>query len=62
MSKIGKVVPIEIPDKQDKKLNCIKIGGKPISVDTPYYPPLKDLEEWRLPKDTFQYSNKTKSK
>ena len=60
MSKVNKVVLIEIPDK-DKRLECLR-RARPVRIAPSIYTPYKDLEIQRLPKDTFQYSNKVKEK
>ena len=54
MNKVNKIVLIEVPDKPIKRRTPI--------IKHPYYPPLRDLEEKRLPKDTFQRSDKIKKK
>lgn len=59
MSKVDKVVLIEASNK-DKHLECFKKSG-PTKM-APVYIPYRDLEIHRLPKDTFQRSNKITAK
>ena len=59
MSKVNKVVLIEIPDK-DKHLECFRRTRPFRTAPSIYAPPYRDLEVHRLPKDTFQRSNEGK--
>lgn len=54
MNRVGKVVLVEIPDSYDKKLKYVRKG----EIKPPYNPPIRDLGEARLPRDTFQLRRK----
>ena len=57
MNSINKIVLIDVPDRKESRLRPMR-RPRFKKIRHPYYPPMRDLEEYRLPRDVFQRNGK----